>query len=130
MGTPYIDQQQVHVLVTGEDPFADDIDAGSKDHFDDPASYDFSIVHFTDTQYLSEGAVEQETAEERAVWESAYGDTVDWLPPAANITPPEYMLRFLAGVREHHGGVREFLLANGVTEDDLLRLRAALTEPT
>ena len=79
VGTPYIDQQQVHVLVTGEDPFADDIDAGSKDHFDDPASYDFSIVHFTDTQYLSEGAVEQETAEERAVWESAYGDTVDWI---------------------------------------------------
>lgn len=60
---------------------------------------------------------------------ASYGDTVDRLPPAANITPPEYMLRFLAGVREQHGGVREFLLANGVTEDELLRLRAALTEP-
>ncbi|WP_349694837.1 metallophosphoesterase [Actinopolymorpha sp. B11F2] len=79
VGPHYIDEQQVHVLVTGEDPFADDIDPGSKDHFDDPAAYDFSIVHFTDTQYLSEGAVEQETAEERAVWESAYAGIVDWI---------------------------------------------------
>lgn len=60
---------------------------------------------------------------------ASYGDTIDRLPPAANVTPPEYMLRFLAGVREQHGGVREFLLANGVTAVDLVRLRAALTEP-
>lgn len=59
----------------------------------------------------------------------SYGDTVDRLPPAANITPPEYMLRFLAGVRAQHGGVREFLLTNGVTEEDLVRLRETLTEP-
>ena len=59
---------------------------------------------------------------------ASYGDTVDRLPPLANITPPEYMLRFLAGVREQHGTVREFLLANGVTNEDLLRLREALTE--
>ncbi|MFC7582849.1 metallophosphoesterase [Nonomuraea antimicrobica] len=75
----YVDKQQVHVMVTGEDPFADDIEPGDPNTFADPASYDFSIVHFTDTQYLSEGAVEQETAEERAVWESAYGGIVDWI---------------------------------------------------
>ncbi|MFD7766210.1 metallophosphoesterase [Streptomyces sp. NPDC059787] len=78
----YVDRQQVHVMVTGEDPFADDIDAGAPDRFADPDAYDFSIVHFTDTQYLSEGAVEQETAAERAVWEKAYGDVTRWI--AAN----------------------------------------------
>ncbi|MFF2847934.1 metallophosphoesterase [Streptomyces sp. NPDC058001] len=78
----YVDRQQVHVMVTGEDPFADDIDAGDPNSFADPSSYDFSIVHYTDTQYLSEGAVEQETAEERAVWEKAYGDVSRWI--AAN----------------------------------------------
>ncbi|MBQ1093618.1 metallophosphoesterase [Streptomyces sp. B93] len=78
----YVDGQQVHVMLTGEDPFADDIDAGDPNSFADPDSYDFSLVHFTDTQYLSEGAVEQETAEERAVWERAYGDTTRWI--AAN----------------------------------------------
>ncbi|MBF8184988.1 metallophosphoesterase [Nonomuraea sp. K274] len=75
----YVDKQQVHVMVTGEDPFADDIDPGDQNGFADPASYDFSIVHFTDTQYISEGAVEQETPEERAVWESAYAGVVDWI---------------------------------------------------
>ena len=50
--------------------------------FDDPADYDFSLVHYTDTQYLSEGAVEQESPQERAVWEKAYGDVTRWV--AAN----------------------------------------------
>ncbi|MFJ4846336.1 metallophosphoesterase [Streptomyces sp. NPDC088733] len=75
----YVDGTKVHVMVTGEDPFADDIDAGDPNTFADPDSYDFSIVHYTDTQYLSEGAVEQETAEERAVWEKAYGDVSRWI---------------------------------------------------
>ncbi|WP_234661028.1 metallophosphoesterase [Agromyces marinus] len=75
----YIDGQQVHVMVTGEDPFADDLEAGDPNAFADPDAVDFSIAHFTDTQYLSEGAVEQETAEERAIWESAYGGIVDWI---------------------------------------------------
>ncbi|MEU3986316.1 metallophosphoesterase [Streptomyces sp. NPDC026672] len=78
----HVDRQRVHVMVTGEDPFADDIDPGDPNRFADPASYDFSIVHYTDTQYLSEGAVEQETPEERAVWEKAYGDVSRWI--AAN----------------------------------------------
>ncbi|WP_306291608.1 metallophosphoesterase [Microbispora sp. GKU 823] len=79
VGDQYVDGQQVHVMVTGEDPFADDIDPGDPNGFADPSTYDFSIVHFTDTQYLSEGAVEQETAEERAVWESAYAGIVNWI---------------------------------------------------
>ncbi|WP_136706386.1 metallophosphoesterase [Agromyces sp. H66] len=78
----YLDQQQVHVMVTGEDPFADDLQAEAGDGFADPAEYDFSIAHFTDTQYLSEGAVEQETPEERAIWESAYAGVTEWI--AAN----------------------------------------------
>ncbi|WP_164545043.1 metallophosphoesterase [Antribacter gilvus] len=75
----HVDGQQVHVLVTGEDPFADDIEPGDPDRFADPEDYDFSIVHLTDTQYLSEGAVEHDTAEERAVWASAYSGIVDWV---------------------------------------------------
>ncbi|TDD69885.1 hypothetical protein E1262_11480 [Jiangella aurantiaca] len=75
----YVDRQRVHVLVTAEDPFADDIEPGDPNGFADPDTYDFSIVHFTDTQYLSEGAVEQETPEERAVWASAYQGIVDWV---------------------------------------------------
>ncbi|MFF4764026.1 hypothetical protein [Streptomyces sp. NPDC001292] len=34
----YIDHQQVHVMVTGEDPFADDIEPGAPDAFADPAA--------------------------------------------------------------------------------------------
>ncbi|MET8824450.1 metallophosphoesterase [Streptomyces sp. NPDC004610] len=75
----YLDRNTLHVMVTGEDPFADDIEAGDPNGFADPDTYDFSLVHLTDTQYLSEGAVEQESAEERAVWEKAYGDITRWV---------------------------------------------------
>ncbi|WP_300265430.1 LamG-like jellyroll fold domain-containing protein [Microbacterium sp.] len=54
----------VHVAVTAEDPFADDLSprdesAGSpelKDHFEAPEDYDFSFVHYTDAQYTTEVA--------------------------------------------------------------------------
>jgi hypothetical protein len=75
----YLDGQQVHLMVTGEDPFADDLAGGDPNAFTDPASYDFSIAHFTDTQYLAEGAVEQERVEERAIWESAYAGITEWI---------------------------------------------------
>ncbi|MGW2092688.1 metallophosphoesterase [Promicromonospora sukumoe] len=75
----YVDRGKVHAMVTGEDPFADDLDAGDKDRFDEPDAYDFSMVHYTDTQYLTEGAVEQETAEERAVWAQGYNGVMDWI---------------------------------------------------
>ena len=86
----YLDRQQVHVMVTGEDPFADELDAG-EEGFADPSSYDFSIAHFTDTQYLSEGAVEQESAAERAIWEKAYGDTTRWIADNADERKIEYV---------------------------------------
>ncbi|MDM4762276.1 Ig-like domain repeat protein [Galbitalea sp. SE-J8] len=96
-GTPL-----VHVLVAVEDPFADDLaprdasagTAALKDHFEDPGDYDFSIVHWTDPQYVTEGATGGagqwpasvsyptssgvETPEEQAIWASAYRDAVDW----------------------------------------------------
>jgi hypothetical protein len=75
----HVDRGKVHAMVTGEDPFADDIDPGDKDRFADPGDYDFSMVHYTDTQYLTEGAVEQETAEERAVWAQGYTGVMDWI---------------------------------------------------
>jgi hypothetical protein len=75
----YVERGTVHAMVTGEDPFTDDIDAGDPNAFADPDGYDFSMVHYTDTQYLSEGAVEQEAAEERAVWAAGYTGVMDWI---------------------------------------------------
>ncbi|MFE6969609.1 metallophosphoesterase [Isoptericola sp. NPDC057653] len=82
-GPEHRDRGVVHVMVAATDPFADDLDAGPEG-FADPADYDFSIAHMTDTQYLSEGAVEPETAEERAVWESAYAGVTDWIAENAD----------------------------------------------
>jgi hypothetical protein len=39
------------------------------------------------------------------------------------------MERFLAEVDRQHGGVRRFLLDQGVDDDTLRRLREQLTEP-
>ncbi|HVK28008.1 MAG TPA: Ig-like domain repeat protein, partial [Nocardioides sp.] len=97
--SPMVDGGTVHLLVLGTDPFADDLaprDASAatdKDHFEDPADYDFSLAHFTDTQYLAEGAaggtyddwdgtaepsdVMQE--EERAIWAAAYNASTGWI---------------------------------------------------
>ncbi|MBY8872357.1 DUF5011 domain-containing protein [Micromonospora sp. PLK6-60] len=96
-----VDDGVVHVLVTGQDPFADDLaprdatagDPANRDHFEDPSDYDFSLAHFTDTQYLAEGAVggtyddfdgvdepsDKMTMEERALWAKSYRDTTQWL---------------------------------------------------
>ncbi|MCW3815891.1 DUF5011 domain-containing protein [Micromonospora sp. DR5-3] len=96
-----VDNGVVHVLVTGQDPFADDLAArdatagapANRDHFEDPSKYDFSLAHFTDTQYLAEGAVggtyddfdgideptDKMTMEEQALWAKSYKDTAQWL---------------------------------------------------
>ncbi|MEU3452897.1 LamG-like jellyroll fold domain-containing protein [Micromonospora sp. NPDC006766] len=96
-----VDNGVVHVLVTGQDPFADDLAPreatagapGNKDHFEDPSDYDFALAHFTDTQYLAEGAVggtydnfngidepsDKMTMEEQALWAKSYRDTTQWL---------------------------------------------------
>ncbi len=99
---PFVDNGVVHVLVAGIDPFADDLAprdesaAADKDHFEESADYDFSFAHFTDTQYLAEGAAggtyddwdgvnepsDVQLAEERAIWAAAYEGTTDWI--AAN----------------------------------------------
>jgi len=96
-----VDNGVVHVLVTGQDPFADDLaprDAtagqpGNRDRFEDPSDYDFALAHFTDTQYLAEGAAggtyddfdgvvepsDKMTMEEQALWAKSYRDTTRWL---------------------------------------------------
>ncbi|MEV4808500.1 LamG-like jellyroll fold domain-containing protein [Micromonospora avicenniae] len=101
-----VDNGAVHVLVIGEDPFADDLgprdgsanDPANRDHFDDPSKYDFSLAHFTDTQYLAEGAAggtyddfdgvdeptDKMTMEERALWQKSYQDTTKWLADNAS----------------------------------------------
>ncbi|KRF11335.1 hypothetical protein ASG90_16370 [Nocardioides sp. Soil797] len=94
-----VDAGTVHLLVLGLDPFADDLSprdesaADDKDSFENPDDYDFSLVHFTDTQYLAEGGaggtyddfdgVDEPSdvmhEEERAVWAKAYTDTTKWI---------------------------------------------------
>ena len=69
----------VKALVIGTDPFADDLDEPVKDGFEDPDDYDFSLMHITDTQYLSQGATQKATAAEREEWASAYQDSYRWV---------------------------------------------------
>ncbi|GEB14625.1 DUF5011 domain-containing protein [Pimelobacter simplex] len=98
-----VDGGVVHLLVLGTDPFADDLAprdakaANDKDKFENPSDYDFSLAHFTDTQYLAEGAaggtydnwngvaepsdVMQE--EERAIWAKAYEASTSWIAQQA-----------------------------------------------
>ncbi|WP_300683635.1 LamG-like jellyroll fold domain-containing protein [Nocardioides sp.] len=94
-----LDKGVVHVLVTGDDPFADDLSPhdssaqNTKDSFEKPEDYDFSMVHFTDTQYLAEGAAggtydnwngvaeskDVMKIEEQAVWQKAYTASTEWI---------------------------------------------------
>ncbi|WP_210439380.1 LamG-like jellyroll fold domain-containing protein [Nocardioides xinjiangensis] len=69
----------VPIMVTGEDPFADDIPNEVRPAFEDPSAYDFSLAHLTDTQYLSEGADEPPTQAERDTWRRAYTDITEWI---------------------------------------------------
>jgi hypothetical protein len=95
----FVDGGTVHLMMAGMDPFADDLaprdDSAmdDKDRFEEPADYDFSFAHFTDTQYLAEGAAggtyddwdgvqepsDVQLAEERAIWAAAYEDTTRWI---------------------------------------------------
>jgi protein-tyrosine phosphatase len=59
-----------------------------------------------------------------------YGPLIDAMPVEANITPADYMTRFLAEIDGRFGGPRAWLATHGgVAEQDLDALAAALTEP-
>lgn len=92
----------VHLLVVVTDPFYDDLSArdGSNDdeEFQDPSTYDFSFVHWTDPQYVAEGAAGgsgyypaspvyqtakgdnalRSSKDEQKVWAAAYEDAAQW----------------------------------------------------
>lgn len=59
----------------------------------------------------------------------SYGESIDRLPPQAHLTDPAYMSRFLEAVDQVHGGVVTYLQSHGVTDEELQRVRDALTEP-
>ena len=80
----HIDGNDVHAMVLGYDPFADDIPNTVEDSFADPDDYDFAISHHTDTQYIVEGAVENESEEEREVWKQSYLDATQWVADNAD----------------------------------------------
>lgn len=77
----------VNAMVAATDPFADDMNKEVSRKFQDPNSYDFSIAHLTDTQYLSEGAAGDYRDDnknlhpdaERKLWHDAYADTIQWI---------------------------------------------------
>jgi len=97
-----VDAGTVHVLVVANDPFADNLSAhdssagtaDQKNHFEKPENYDFSFVHWTDPQYIAEGATGGsgkwpasptytsssgvQSADEQAVWALAYSQALQW----------------------------------------------------
>ena len=95
----FVDEGLVHVLITGEDPFTDDLAprdgsaANDENGFAADDQYDFSMVHYTDTQYITEGAAggtyndldgvaeasDVEHEAERLVWEQAWTKEVQWM---------------------------------------------------
>ncbi|MEV0136013.1 LamG-like jellyroll fold domain-containing protein [Dactylosporangium sp. NPDC050688] len=106
-----------HLLVIATDPFADDLSphksddpndgsaTGGKDQFADTSNVDFSFVHYTDPQYITEGAtgsqfrlpgspsvdnidgkskatgntVQWNSADEAAVWEASLRAQTEWI---------------------------------------------------
>ncbi len=106
----HVDGAAAHVLVIASDPFADDFARDVDQAFDDPSSYDFSLAHLTDTQYLTEGAVENATSEERAVWNSAYAKVWEWVAKNKD----EYKIAYAA----HTGDIAENWHSNGAVADE------------
>ncbi|WP_313817560.1 LamG-like jellyroll fold domain-containing protein [Citricoccus sp.] len=93
LGAEHLDEAgQAAVLVLGEDPFADDLANEVADSFEDPADYDFSLAHFTDTQYLAEGAAEDAYSEDQqAVWADAYTSVAEWIVANAEEKKIDYV---------------------------------------
>ncbi|WP_158268514.1 LamG-like jellyroll fold domain-containing protein [Corynebacterium liangguodongii] len=106
-----------HVLVLGIDPFAL-LPETEKGTFADPADYDFSIAHMTDTQFLSEGATEDSYSEQqRDVWARAYKEQLDWIVENRESKKIAYMA--------HSGDVIEnWVLADYGAEEEQKRARA------
>ena len=59
----------------------------------------------------------------------SYGDSISLLPPEMRLTQGTNITRFLEEVRRIYGGVDGYLLARGVTEEQLRAVRENLTEP-
>ncbi|MEE6283197.1 LamG-like jellyroll fold domain-containing protein [Georgenia sp. MJ170] len=88
--TGYDDGGTVHLMVIGEDPFADDLaprDASAglpenSDHFEEPDDYDFSIAHISDTQNIAQIAgnvCPQYNPGAEDVMSQAYADLTGWI---------------------------------------------------
>lgn len=92
IGADHLTDGAAAVLVVGEDPFADDLDNEVAAGFEAVDDYDFAIAHLTDTQYLSEGAVERAYSEDQQeVWAASYMDTVTWIAENASARKIAYV---------------------------------------
>lgn len=115
------DSGSASVLVLGEDPFVDDLANEVRDSFEDPADYDFSIAHLTDTQYLAEGAAEDAYSEEqRAVWAEAYTSVAEWIVANAEDKKIDYVA--------HTGDIMENWYTGGPRADEEAYREVAVEE--
>ncbi|MFC0672960.1 LamG-like jellyroll fold domain-containing protein [Brachybacterium hainanense] len=96
----------IDTLVIGTDPFADDLDKPVEDGFEDPEDYDFSLMHITDTQYLSQGATQKKTPEERAEWASAYEESYRWAAENAEDRKIAYVAHTGDIIEDWNGGAK------------------------
>lgn len=82
----------INAMIVGVDPFADDLENTISDSLASPDEYDFAIAHFTDTQYLTEGAEEDAYSDEqRAVWAESYRAIPEWIVENADERKIEYV---------------------------------------
>lgn len=117
----HLNEGTAPVLVTGEDPFADDLTNEIADALEDPDDYDFAIAHVTDTQYLTEGAAEDAYSEEQqAIWADAYTDTLDWIVANADERKIEYVA--------HTGDIIENWHTGGPVADEVSYREIAIEE--
>ncbi|MDY3127660.1 MAG: LamG-like jellyroll fold domain-containing protein [Corynebacterium sp.] len=80
VGREFVENGVIHAMVIGYDIFADDLNKPVVGAFESPDEYDFSIVHYSDTQYLSQGAVNPSLSPEaRAMWNAAYSKATQWI---------------------------------------------------
>jgi protein tyrosine/serine phosphatase len=106
--------------------------AAGKDRTGVTVALVLSVAGASDDDIAAEYAAEPENilrVVERLRGLPSYGPAIDKQPPEAHLTPPEYMLRFLAELGRRYGGARGWLLRHGLTDDELDGLRDRLTEP-
>ena len=102
------------IIVESADPRLEDLTVDYRDVIDQVGEDDLLIHHFSLGSRASR---------------TAFALPARMMLIYPNLTPPEYIHRFFAGVRTAYGSPREYLMLHGVTEAELVALKENLTEP-